>query len=401
MAHENDRGVLCHYFLQNTLAEDELPEIDVSSCLLLSPHPTLSELRRRFPFEGRYHFRLQQQMMISGKPSYCWIDLLEPNRVLSSNRGEIFVKVLQLSPNEEDAEGERWAEDQVDVPEDRLFEAYFRHQEANAMRHHPSDGEYGGSSSSSPMAQDVGAMFSGVKKALASKMKQSVVAQNLQKRSAKMWEKVTGSSSGVDAPPTAAALSQLAKLVGSMKAPLNEQNPEHVDLLRRLWACCFDPEPFLARGGPWGTLGFRQEDPIRELQCVLPLQCLVFFHEVHRNVALPIVNDQAPGGADTFSYALVACRIAFMLADLLQLRDGACLGAERPFWRLFEDPIAFYEVFSLAYRAFDQSWRVNGNKTTEIGYHLDYTADFVQEILRKAPDSVQSVVEYAHHLQKW
>ncbi|TMW65771.1 hypothetical protein Poli38472_008413 [Pythium oligandrum] len=391
-------GVLCRYFFQAMLVDEDAPPEDYASSLLLSPQPTLAELRRAFPFVGKYHFRLQ---LATKDGSYCWLDLTDDKRVLPVTRGEIRVKVLQVSAeaDESEEEGPEW----VDIPEDRLYDAYFQtHYPANGRRVDNNNYNGGGSSGLSS-TQDVGAVLSGVKKALASKMKQSGLGQTLQKQSAKMWDKVTGGVAGSsNSPPTAAALSQLAKLVGAMKAPLSEANREHMELLSRLWQSCFEPQPFAPRGQAWAQLGFRREDPLQELQCLLPLQCLVFFHEVHRNVALPMLNEQAiPNHPDTYAYGLVASRIAYVVADILQLKDGACLGLERPFWRLFEDPIAFFELFSITFRAFDQSWKTRSGKSAEVGFHLDFAADFAQEVLRRGPESVPVLVDYAHQMLKW
>ncbi|KAF1332741.1 Elmo ced-12 family protein, partial [Globisporangium splendens] len=407
-----DGAVLCRYFFQHMLAEDATVREECVSSILLSSEPTLGELRRKFPFDGQYHFRLQHVLNGGKAASYCWLDLSEPHHVLpvtKSHSGgrEIRVKVLQLShePQDDAADAvKQEPRDLVDVPEDRQFAAYFHahHQYHNESQSSHESMQHQQSPQQQQM-QDVSSVLSGVKKALASKMKTSAMAQTIQKKSAKMWEKVIAGTAGgsVSMPPTAPALAQLAKLVGALKAPLYESNRDHVDLLNRLWVTCYDAQPLTLRGAGWEVFGFRYDDPLRELQFVLPLQCLVFFHEVHRNVALPILKDQSTPGPASYPYALVGTQVSFLVADLLQLKDGGCLGSERPFWRLFEDPIAFFELFSIAFRAFDQSWKMNSSKSTEIGAHLEYVAEFSQELLRRSPESVAALVEIAHQMQNW
>ncbi|EGZ20053.1 hypothetical protein PHYSODRAFT_494163 [Phytophthora sojae] len=381
---ERECGVLCRYFFQQMLLEaDDARLEEFASSLLLSARPTLGELRRKFPFEGAYHFRLQVDLDAS---TYCWRDLTDESRPLPvASSGEIRVKPVQ--------------EELVDVPEDRQFGAFFHWQNKPQVEQGypmPQPQQH-----QKQHQQDVGSVLFGVKKALASKMKGSAVAQTLQKHSAQMWEKVTaaagvGGASG-NAPPTAASLAQLAKLIGAMKAPLHPGNPEHVEMLQRLWTSCFDTQPFAMTSAEWNRLGFRHGDPVRELQFLLPLQCLVFFHEVHRTVALPILNDQS--GPEAYSYAMVGSQITYVLLDLLQLRDGGCLGSERPFWRLFEDPMAFFELFCISFRAFDASWKLNSTNSSDISFHLNYVGDFAQELLRRGPENVASLVEHAYQLQ--
>ncbi|KAG7386859.1 hypothetical protein PHYPSEUDO_015169 [Phytophthora pseudosyringae] len=388
-------GVLCRYFFQQMLLEGGDARLEeFASSLLLSSRPTLSELRRKFPFEGAYHFRLQ----VGGAADYCWRDLADESRALPvASNGEIRVKVLQLAGQTPSKAPVR--EELVDVPEDRQFGAFFHWQSK------PQSEGYPVPQPQQTPQQDVGSVLFGVKKALASKVKGSAMAQTLQKHSAHMWEKVTAVATGVggggagNAPPTATALAQLAKLIGAMKAPLHPGSDEHAEMLQRLWTSCFDTQPFAVTSSEWNRLGFRHGDPMREMQFLLPLQCLVFFHEMHRTVALPILNDQSD--PEAYSYAMVGSQITYVLADILQLRDGGCLGSERPFWRLFEDPMAFFELYCIAFRAFDASWKLNSNNSSDINFHLNYVGDFAQELLRRGPENVASLVEHAYQLQHW
>ncbi|RMX65978.1 hypothetical protein DD238_002343 [Peronospora effusa] len=336
---------------------------------------------------------------------YYWKDLIDETQLLPvSKKGEIYVKVLQLEAMDEEEEETcetRTEKTLVDVPEEQAFNAFFHWQNQSQSQ------ESMGFSMRQPptQMQHMESVLFGVKKALlASKIKSSAMAQTLQKHSAQMWEKVTAAASGSggggsNAPPTALALTQLAKLIGSMKTPLHPGNPEHIEMLQQLWTSCFDTEPFNVISSEWNRLGFRYGDPVREMPLLLPLQCLVFFHEVHGTVALPILNDQ--NGPEGYPYALVGSQIAYLLAELLQLRDGGCLGLERPFWKLFEDPMAFYELFCIAFRAFDASWKLNSTNTADVNFHLNYVGDFAQELLRRGPENVLNLMEHAHQLQNW
>ncbi|KAF1789366.1 ELMO domain [Phytophthora cactorum] len=278
-------GVLCRYFFQQMLLEaDDAQLEEFASSLLLSSRPTLAELRHKFPFEGSYHFRLQ----------------------------------------------------------------------------------------------DVGSVLFGVKKALASKMKGSAMAQTLQKHSASDVGEGHGRYRSRRRSGKCATYSDNVGAIGQadwrFEGPATSWKRDHVDLLQRLWTSCFDTKPFAVTSPEWNRLGFRHGDPMREMQFVLPLQCLVYFHERSRGVF----------------YALVGSQVAHVLADMLQLRDGGCLGSERPFWRMFEDPVAFFELFCIAFRAFASSWKLNSNNSYDVNFHLSYVGDFTQELLRRGPESLQN-----------
>ncbi|CEG47995.1 elmo ced-12 family protein [Plasmopara halstedii] len=392
-------GVLCRYFFQQMLLEENDTHLEeLASSMMLSSRPTLAELRRKFPFEGSYHFRLQVALS-DALGSYCWRDLTDENQAFPiTGNGEVCVKVLQLTYDKDGDKTTVFQKDVVDVVEDRQFLAFFNWQSKSN-----SDGNFIPHPQQMPQ-HDVGSVLFGVKKALTSKMKGSAMAQTLQKHSAQMWEKVTAAAAGVgvgssDSPPTATALAQLAKVIGALKAPLHTGNHEHVDLLRRLWTSCFETQPFVITGPEWKRLKFHSGEPMREMRCLLPLQCLVRFHEAHRTVALSILNDQS--GPEGFEYAQVGSQIAYMLADILHLKDGSCLGLERPFWRLFEDPMAFYELYCISFRAFDASWKRNATKSSDINIHVNYVGNFAQELLRRGPVDMASLIELAYQLQNW
>ncbi|TDH71408.1 hypothetical protein CCR75_008595 [Bremia lactucae] len=391
-------GVLCRYFFQQMLVEGNGARSEVlGSSFLLSSHPTLAEMRCKFPFRGLYHFRLKV-VQSDASLRYLWKDLIDEEQALPvTEAGEICVKVLQVAPSDERDRAHAIHRNLIDVAEDRQYHAFFNwqsklHAEGYSM---PQPQHF--------MHQDVGRVFIEVKKALTSKMKGSTMAQTLQKHSAHMWEKVaaaTGVSGGPsDAPPTAEALAHLAKLIGAMKTPLHPGNHEHVNLLRRLWTSCFDAQPFRLTSLEWNRLGFQHGDPMREMQFLLPLQSLVFFHEAYRTVALPILNDQ--NGPEAFAYVLVGSEITQVLAEILQLRDGGCLGLERPFWRLFEDPMAFYELYCLAFRSFNASWKQNSTTSLDINGHINNVANFAQKLLGRGPINIPSLVEQAKQMQNW
>jgi hypothetical protein len=90
---KNTSKVLCRFVFCG--AEEE----DAGSLLLgCVPTPTVSVLRSMFPFEGAYHFRLQETIAGGGSSSatYVWRDLVNDEEELPA--GEAIIKVLQLSP---------------------------------------------------------------------------------------------------------------------------------------------------------------------------------------------------------------------------------------------------------------------------------------------------------------
>lgn len=393
------KEVLCRYFFQQTLVEDKSDSWKHNcSSFLVSSDPTLMELRQKFPFVGEYHFRLQST--ISGSEvAYIWLDLIDPAQKIRSftSSDTIYIKVLQIAAVSDPAHDS-----------DYLTKSFFESQELhNFFLSRPTN--------CSQVPNDVRnshidhtfpakAVFDGVKN-FTNKVMQSSVTQTLQKQSQKVWEKVVSSNftvHNVSARPAAAALTQLVDLSIAASTSTHPNNMEHVRYLERLWIAGSDQQPFQLRGPSWSRLGFQTDDPFCEAKFLLQLQCMVYFLEVHHSSALSIINEQSArykNDLPSYSLAFLALRIAQLLCDILMLQDQEFVTAERPYWCLFEDKVAFFELASIMFLAFDQSWRSQAHECPEIGAHLDGTANCALELLRRGPKSVASLVDIAHTLQ--
>ena len=80
--------VVCRYYFQGGDQSETL------SSMYLPPNPTLLDVKKRFPFIGQYHFRVEIQNGV-------WLDLIQDDRELPVRNEQIMLKVLQISPESE------------------------------------------------------------------------------------------------------------------------------------------------------------------------------------------------------------------------------------------------------------------------------------------------------------
>nr|CCA27286.1 conserved hypothetical protein [Albugo laibachii Nc14] len=395
------RKVLCRYFFQQTMVEDQ-SGIWKNSCssFLVSSDPTLHEIQQKFPFVGEYHFRLQSA--VSGcQVTYIWLDLVDPAQKIRSftSSDTIYIKVLQILAAGDSKQGKDCGKLTPSSSESQELQEFFQPR----LRNHTKSSRCA-KSSHSDHNYPAKTVFDGVKN-LTSKVMQCSVTQTFQKHSQKVWDKVVSSNltaHSVLARPTASASAQLVDLSIAAFTSTRPNNAEHVKYLERLWNAGSNQEPFQLRGSSWSRLGFQTDDPFCEAKVLLQLQCLVYFLEVHHSSALTIINEQSSRNQNHLSaYSLpsLALRTSQLLCDILMLHEQEFVGVERPYWCLFESNVAFFELASILFLAFDRSWRAQVPECEEIGLHLDTMANSACGLLRRGPRSVASLVDIAHSLQ--
>lgn len=64
---------------------------------------------------------------------------------------------------------------------------------------------------------------------------------------------------------------------------------------------------------------------------------------------------------------------------------------KRPFWPLFQDPKAFFELFSLAFLHLDREWDAQGATYMEFQKVIAATEAAVQRWLQQAPETVEQL----------
>ncbi|GMF44714.1 unnamed protein product [Phytophthora fragariaefolia] len=232
-----------------------------------------------------------------------------------------------------------------------------------------------------------------------------------------------------------------------MEEPLDITNETHVGLLKRLWDVLLVPEDSMIEendsmlsassnsenevGGidvsamlaspRWKCSGFHTDNPLGGFRGggVLALECLVFFVEEYPEKAHAMMERNALAGGNRYPFPVASINVIRMMMHLLMLDEApdVCTKlvlhsvesngdtspavvmklrvAERvsrtPFWRVFDDPKAFFKLHSMAFMLLDLHWVHSG--ATQMGFQpvLDATRRQMGWLLEQAPISVEEM----------
>ncbi|POM77622.1 Hypothetical protein PHPALM_4971 [Phytophthora palmivora] len=240
---------------------------------------------------------------------------------------------------------------------------------------------------------------------------------------------------------------RLETLRFGMEEPLDMTNESHVALLKRLWDALLVPEESMVEesdsmlsassnsenevGGVdvnamlssprWKCSGFHTDNPLGGFRGggVLALECLVFFVEEYPEKARAMMERNAVAGGNRYPFPVASINVMRMMMRLLMLDEApdVCTKlvlhsvetngdtspavvmklrvAERvsrtPFWRVFDDPKAFFKLHAMAFMLLDLHWVHSG--ATQMGFQpvLDATRRQMGWLLEQAPISVEEM----------
>ncbi|KAG7379209.1 hypothetical protein PHYPSEUDO_008883 [Phytophthora pseudosyringae] len=241
---------------------------------------------------------------------------------------------------------------------------------------------------------------------------------------------------------------RLETLRFGMEEPLDMTNETHVALLKRLWDVLLVPEDSMVEEGDsfvlsassnsegevggvdvsamlasprWKCSGFHTDNPLGGFRGggVLALECLVSFVEEYPEKARAMMERNAVAGGNRYPFPVASINVMRMMMHLLMLDEApdVCTKlvlhsvetngdtspavvmklrvAERvsrtPFWRVFDDPKAFFKLHAMAFMLLDLHWVHSG--ATQMGFQpvLDATRRQMGWLLEQAPISVEEM----------
>lgn len=166
--------------------------------------------------------------------------------------------------------------------------------------------------------------------------------------------------------PSHEAVGELGVLQRDLNLKCEAGNELYESLLERLWNAIYQDAPMMAKkqGLPgtsalpkreftrvsdgWIDIGFQGPNPDTDFRGggVLALKCLVYVFEAFPQKMLEIVLNQKPSpGKKWYPVCVAGINLTCMIAGLLKLGNGKYEETVEPFWTLFEEPSAFYQLF--------------------------------------------------------
>ncbi|DBA02074.1 TPA: LOW QUALITY PROTEIN: hypothetical protein N0F65_011141 [Lagenidium giganteum] len=182
-------------------------------------------------------------------------------------------------------------------------------------------------------------------------------------------------------------------------------------LLERLWQAAYrdvpanirtrygiEERPFERVSTGWTDLGFQETNPDTDFRGggMLALKCLVYAFEAYPQKMLEIVTMQKPSKDKKWYPVCVAgINLTCMIAGLLKLGNGEYEHTPETFWKLFEEPAAFFHVFFVAFVKMDAAWARMNASYMEFNAVMKATRQMVIYILDRAPQNLNDLRDVA------
>ncbi len=382
---------------------------------------TCSTVRKMFPFEGNFHFRVK----VSGESlgmhnnKYLWMDLTEESEqqelqplpgLAPGSQVIIYIQALALNlpsiglPVDERGIGFDHVAAAADAEYlDKLgSEMHLRHEER------PPRLEVVSASGASSFGSSSSSMLSGVADAAGkllkkgsstlSSLSESVGSINAQ--AGNLWGSVTSGVSSMFGLSNSTLSEATEKSLSTLSAFMEEAVDDV--LLQALWSA-LSLDTHAASSGQvtgyeritprWKVMGWQKDDPFADLKGTgsLALRCMLHMSRRHPAKSQEMLARNVINQKSKYPFAIVGVNITLLLADVLQLkgRAFASLSATVPYWTLFEDPTAFYELFSISFIFMDALWTSTNAVRADFGKLTTHVKTMVTKILNRGPTNVQ------------
>lgn len=166
--------------------------------------------------------------------------------------------------------------------------------------------------------------------------------------------------------PSHEAVGELGVLQHDLNLKCEAGNELYESLLERLWNAIYQDAPMMAKkqgssiasalpkrefariSDGWIDIGFQGSNPDTDFRGggILALKCLVYVFEAFPQRMLEILLSQKPSpGKKWYPVCVAGINLTCMIAGLLKLGNGKYEETPEPFWTLFEEPSAFYQLF--------------------------------------------------------
>uniref|UniRef100_A0AAV1V2C2 ELMO domain-containing protein n=1 Tax=Peronospora matthiolae TaxID=2874970 RepID=A0AAV1V2C2_9STRA len=207
--------------------------------------------------------------------------------------------------------------------------------------------------------------------------------------------------------PAAQATAELQGLQNDLLHKVVAGDATFDALVARLWRAVErrdELEVFEKSAVNWVTLGFQNASPETDFRGggMLALKCLVYVFEAHSNEMQALYQKQLQNMGQSksdplkkkwYPVSVAGINLTCLLAGLLQLGDGHFCETRQTFWALFEEPVAFYELFFVAFIKMDAIWHRLNASYMEFGVVLKATQKCVNCILDQAPVTLMDLRE--------
>ncbi|CAK4497925.1 unnamed protein product [Aphanomyces euteiches] len=230
----------------------------------------------------------------------------------------------------------------------------------------------------------------------------NTAAKQLKELSAKLSPRNRVTSKERSSLPSPEVCLELDALRSDLKTACVAGDQVYESLLVHLWTALTDiTGPFEREGEGWMNIGFQRKNPDTDFRGggLLALKCLVYVCNMHPEKMNFLFRDQMPETNKRWYPVCVAgINITCMLAGLLKLGDGSFASSVTPYWPLFSEPNAFFELYYLAMIKMDQIWHRSHATYMQFGEVLHSTKTLIRYVLAQGPKNMDEFVSIADQI---
>ncbi len=390
----------------------------------------LSVLIQFFPFFGTYHFRLKVADTY-GLSDYNWLDLgstkegdktdvLSLARNLGYNEGngctrrprQLFLKVLPLSFEATDTQiqsyevstgtegGINWTNDDLGdpiplLPVTSVTEEGTEERSSAGEIGSYSRSEYTHASGKTATVTNVGSVVKSIAKMGLGTAKKMVRQVNNTSRGRGPYVGTEGTFPSIDA---MCALQEIASLLDE---PYDPAQKSHIAILEEVWEGLFPGDKFPSHhpSPQWQYAGFKNDTILEEnlySTGLLALTSVSFFAKNHPSHVSRILREQSDyKRSDHYPFAVVACELTIMLADIFALRGGKFSKTKAVWWEILSLGVSgYYNVFCWSFLKLDlERERRKAVKSQFTSIMNSVRLELEKRIVRGVPPSIQDLEE--------
>ena len=349
---------------------------------------TANNIRNLFPYEGVFHFRAKVTGSSVGLPDfeYVWLDLIDDNELIPVTGKILEIRVIIIQINGHDVDEYNDYEEYLEEVNQELGVTPYERPERYPIK--------------SPSTNDTESSTSKVINKLIPKGMQKMtkaVAQNsfqtVSSGVSSLWNNIKASAQTFMQQPSLlsdTSEERLAELSEDLSATYEDHNSEHSKLMKEMFNVMFPQKPYTRNSLIWKEGGWQKADPVADLKAsgILALKAITYFCRTKQSIALAMIERNKQNIKTNYPFAIVAVNITLLLGEILNLRDQQYLMMQANYWELFEDRVAFYEVFSTCIVYVDHIWKTNNLTRSDFSKLIGETKNKVSSVLQKGPKSV-------------
>jgi len=378
---------------------DEFGELagTTTSCLTAQNPVTLSSLKRVFPFEGEFHFRLKRPVrgQLHGAQDFVWTDIKENDNIPAThNIIDIQALCISLPPNDDESTTNSDTEEYLHCVDNSLAEASldgFNRPDRKAIKssHLGADVD--------PITMVTSAATAAVD--MAKHLQSSKTVKSMTKTAGSLWSTMKSAATSVGlqlVTPT----DNLEKLHGYLSAHFDNASSKHNGILEGLWDALFPGYLFEADSPRWKTAGFQNTDPTQDLKGsgILSLKAMLYMAKTYPQKTQQMLLKNTSNVKTNYPFAVVGINMTILLCDILGIREKRYTQEDEhslTYFEIFEDRKSFYEIYCFCFFYLDRMWMRRNAVRKDFVSLIDGVKNLVTSSMDQCPGSVDEFLMIA------